>query len=487
MTKRPQTLGALKSSGYAPRSVRQELRSNLIERLRAGVPILPGLVGYERTVVPQVQNALLSCHDFILLGLRGQAKTRILRSLPDLLDEAVPVLAGSEVNDDPLAPISAWGRAQVAELGDQAPVGWLSRRQRYAEKLATPDVTIADLIGDIDPIKAATRRLGFDSEGALHFGLLPRTNRGIVAINEVPDLQARIQVGLLNILEEGDVQLRGHPVRFPLDLLLVFSANPEDYTNRGNIITPLRDRIASQILTHYPRSVAEAREITAQEAQLQRLPATSVSVPDFLADAVEEVAFCARASEFVDQGSGVSARLSISLMENLVSNAERRAVITGADSEVARVSDLYAALPAVTGKIELVYEGEREGAAVVSERLMGLALKAVFDARFPDAFAGDDESGGPFAPVLAHFRTGATVDVSDLTPSAELHQRLAAVPGLLELARTHLAPHGAGEELSGMELVLDGLHQGSLLSKERLLDGRVYKDPFGEMAASLES
>jgi magnesium chelatase subunit I len=486
MTSRPTTLGALEASGYAPRSVRQELRENLIARLRAGDTVLPGLIGYDRTVVPQVQNAILSGHDFILLGLRGQAKTRILRTLPSLLDEAVPVLEGSEVNDDPLAPISAWGRRLVEDQGEDAPVAWLPREERYAEKLATPDVTIADLIGDIDPIKAATRRLSFDSEGALHFGLLPRTHRGIVAINELPDLQARIQVGLLNILEEGDVQLRGHPVRFPLDLMLVFSANPEDYTNRGNIITPLRDRIASQILTHYPSTVAQAQQITAQEASVDRSPTTAVTVPEALAEAVEQVAFQARASEFVDQGSGVSARMSISLMENLVSNAERRAVTTGADHEVARVSDLYAALPAVTGKIELVYEGEREGVAAVSEHLVGLAIKAVFEARFPDAFAGDEETGGPYADLLAHFRAGAAVDVSDATSSADLHARLSAVPSLLSLAKAHLSPEGMGEEVAAMELVLDGLHQGSLLSKERLVDGRVYKDPFDEMAKSLE-
>ena len=486
MTQRPTTLGELVASGWRSRSVKQELRENLLARLRSGQTVFPGLIGYDRTVLPQIENAILSGHDFILLGLRGQAKTRILRTLSNLLDEFLPVLAGSEVNDDPLAPISAWGKRRVEELGDATPVDWLPRHERYAEKLATPDVTIADLIGDIDPIKAATRRLSFDSEGALHFGLLPRTHRGIVAINELPDLQARIQVGLLNILEEGDVQIRGLPVRFPLDLLLVFSANPEDYTNRGNIITPLRDRIASQILTHYPHTLEAAKAITAQEAAVVRDPPTNVRVPGFLADTVEQVAFRARQSDFVDQNSGVSARMTIALMENLVSNAERRGLLAGDSPSVARVSDLYGALPAVTGKIELVYEGEREGVTAVGEHLVGQAVKAVFDAHLPDAFAGDDTEGGPFAPLLAHFRAGETVDVSDRTGEADLHARLAAVPALLDLAREHLSPEGRGEELSAMELVLEGLHQGSLLSKQTIVEGRVYKDPFDEMAASLD-
>ena len=486
MTARPTTLGALRTSGYTSRGVKQELRENLRRRLAEGGVILPGLIGYDRTVVPQVCNALLSRHDFILLGLRGQAKSRILRALPSLLDEVVPVIDGSEVNDDPLAPISAWGKSMVAEHGDDTPVGWLSRDERYAEKLATPDVTIADLIGDIDPIKAATKRLSFDNEGVLHFGLLPRTHRGIVAINELPDLQARIQVGLLNILEEGDVQIRGYPVRFPLDVALVFSANPEDYTNRGNIITPLRDRIASQIITHYPRTLEQARAITAQEAEVSREPATDVEVPDLLADLVEEVAFVARESEFIDQNSGVSARMTISLMENLVSNAERRSLLNGEGATVARVGDLYAALSAVTGKVELVYEGEREGPEAVARHLMGQAVKKVFDATLPAAFEGDDQDGGPYHDVLAWFQQGGTLDVSDSDDEEVLNAKLSDVPGLEKVVRSNLEPEGLGMLLFGMELVLEGLHQSSLLSKDELLDGRVYKDPFGEMAASLD-
>ena len=368
---RPRTLGELKASGWTSRSVREELRANLLQALRKGVPVRerwPGIRGFDDTVIPQVENALLSQHDFILLGLRGQAKTRILRSLTRFLDEAIPALAGSDLNDDPLAPISGAARRSVAEAGDDAPIRWIARADRYREKLATPDVTIADLIGDVDPIKAASRGASLDDESALQFGLVPRTNRGIFAINELPDLAPRIQVGLLNILEERDVQLRGFPVRIPLDVLLVFSANPEDYTNRGSIITPLRDRIASQILTHYPTTMVIARAITDQEAYVDRddRDAIEIHVPAFLREAIEEVAFQARKSEFVDQGSGVSVRLTIALLENVVSNAERRAITQGRSREVARVSDLFAALSAVTGKIELVFEGEREGPSSVA-------------------------------------------------------------------------------------------------------------------------
>src|SRR5262245_55315234 len=322
----PPTLGGLRASGYRPRSVKAELRANLVERLRSGKEILPGVVGYDRTVTPQVVNALLYGHDFILLGLRGQAKTRILRTLVQLLDEWIPAVEGSPLNEDPLAPIIGATRRRVEEEGDDLPLVWIHRDQRYQEKLATPDVTIADLIGDVDPIKAASRRLALDDPEVIHYGLLPRTNRGILAINELPDLQARIQVGLLNVMEEGDIQIRGFPIRLPLDMALVFSANPEDYTNRGNIITPLRDRIGSQILTHYPRTLEESMRITDQEAWRER-GGVAVDVPDYLRQALEEVAFRARASELVDQNSGVSARMTIALLENVHSNAERRALL----------------------------------------------------------------------------------------------------------------------------------------------------------------
>ncbi|HRV81850.1 MAG TPA: magnesium chelatase, partial [Planctomycetota bacterium] len=358
---RPQTLGQLKQSGYRPRTVRQELRENLIERLRSGEPVFPGIIGFDRTVLPQIQNAILSGHDFILLGLRGQAKTRILRSLANLLDEAIPAIADSPLNEDPLAPMTSEAKRRVRQEGDALPIVWIPREDRYREKLATPDVTVSDLIGDIDPLKAANRNLELDNPEVIQYGIIPRTNRGIFAINELPDLQARIQVALLNLLEEGDIQIRSFPVRLPLDVLLVFSANPEDYTNRGSIITPLRDRIASQILTHYPRTIADSMAITDQEAWAKRDGEVQVTVPDYLRLTIEEVAFRARESALIDQNSGISARMTIALYENVLSNAERRALITGSDRATVRTSDLFSAIPAITGKVELVYEGEREG------------------------------------------------------------------------------------------------------------------------------
>ena len=501
---RPDTLGALKNSGFMPRSVKREVRENLVKCLREKRPVFPGVVGYERTVVPQICNALLSGHDFILLGLRGQAKTRILRGLPTLLDEWSPVIAGGEIPEDPFAPITTWGQAQLAQHGDALPIRWLSRAERYQEKLATPDVTISDLIGDVDPIKAATRKLAFADPEVIHFGIVPRTNRGIFAINELPDLQARIQVGLLNILEEGDIQIRGFPIRMPLDVLLVFSANPEDYTNRGNIITPLRDRIASQILTHYPRTLEESLAITGQEAWIERGGAVEVAVPEFVRILVEEVAFQARRSEFVDQGSGVSARMTISLLENVISNAERRGLIHGEESVTARVSDVLSASSAITGKVELVYEGEREGAAAVADHLVGRAVKEVFEVHFPDALGtqqrkrgaaggADPSAGGPddgagegaYRPILDWFRQANTVDVTDEISEAELEKRLGDIPGLQDVVRRHLSPAGRGEEIAAMELVLEGLHQSSALSREEIVGGRVYRDVFDEMARSL--
>ena len=345
----PRTLGELKASGYRSRPVKDEMRENLIRMLRAGEELFPGIIGYDATVVPGLVNAILSRHDFILLGLRGQAKTRILRSLTRFLDPALPVLAGTDTNDDPLPPMSRKGREIVASLGDAAPIEWMSREDRYREKLATPDVTIADLIGDIDPIKAATRRLAYADEEVIHYGIIPRTNRGIFALNELPDLPPRIQVGLLNIMEEKDIQVRGFPVRMRLDILMVYSANPEDYTNRGNIITPLKDRIDSQIITHYPTDLSAAMRITAQEAWTKR-DGISLELPDWYRELVEEVAFAARRSEFVNQSSGVSARMSISLLENVLSNMERRAIRNGEPSAFPRITDLHAAVTAVTGR-----------------------------------------------------------------------------------------------------------------------------------------
>jgi len=464
------------------------MRANLIAKLRAGEELFPGIVGYGKTVVPQIVNAVLSGHDFILLGLRGQAKTRLLRALTALLDEELPAIDGSEMNEDPFAPISEPWRKRAAELGDGLAIRWIPRDERYQEKLATPDVTIADLIGDIDPIKAATRRLTFADPEVVHYGILPRSNRGIFAVNELPDLSARIQVGLLNILEEGDIQIRGFPLRLPLDVCLVFSANPEDYTHRGSIITPLRDRIRSQILTHYPRTMEDAQAITAQEAWVERGGEVAVDVPPWLREVVEEVAFQARASELVDQSSGVSARLTIALLENSVSNAERRALSAGDTRTVARASDVLAASSAVTGKVELVYEGEREGAAAVSRLLIGKAIKAVFDRHLPDAYAaGEGPEQQRFQPVLDWFSGGKALDLSDELPDAELERRLRALPALADLAAEHLGARPGADLAAAMELVLEGLHQSSLLAKDEIVGGRTYRDMFEEMVKGLKA
>ena len=472
---RPTTVGALKASGYTSRPVKTEIRANLMTALAEGRPLFPGIVGYDRTVVPGIVNALLARHDFILLGLRGQAKTRILRALTALLDEAIPVLAGSEVNDDPLAPVSAWGRRLVAEAGDDAPVEWLGRAARYNEKLATPDVSIADLIGDIDPIKAATRKLTYADPEVIHFGIIPRTNRGVFAINELPDLVPRIQVGLLNILEERDIQIRGFPVRMPLDVLMVFSANPEDYTNRGSIITPLKDRISSQILTHYPKDAEAAAAITRQEAWQER-PGPRVMLTDEVRLLIEGIAMAARESELVDQTSGVSARLSISALEVLTSNLERRGLVTGDDPVWPRLCDLQMVLPAITGKVEMVYEGEQQGPEVVARQLVGTAAKAAFEARFPGVTEGTGDDAlrsGPYASIVSWFAGGNTVTLSDEQPFADYLAELRRVPGLWDLT----AAAGRDEERAlTAELVLEGLHQHLKLAREDLDSAVSYRE-----------
>ncbi len=465
---RPTTLGALKEAVAAGRvrrrPVRTEIRENLLQRLRDGRTIFPGIIGFDETVVPQIVNALLARHHFILLGLRGQAKSRILRGLTALLDPAVPVIAGSEVHDDPLAPISAYGRARIAEAGDDLPVAWLAPEERYVEKLATPDVTIADMIGDIDPIKAARGGLALGDELAMHYGLLPRANRGIFAVNELPDLAGRIQVGLFNILQEGDVQIKGYPVRLPLDLLMVFSANPEDYTARGKIITPLKDRIGSEIRTHYPATRDEGVAITEQEAWTRRggdddsEGTPGVDVPRYVRDVIEEVAIQARNDARVDKRSGVSQRLPITLLENVVSNAERRALLNAEPVAVPRVSDLYAALPSITGKLELEYEGELRGAAQVAAELIRQATGVVFDAHFGEV---------PLRQVVEWFDMGGSLQLDDSQSADELLRRTSEVQGLLELTE-HLA---IGDEASpalkasAVDFVLEGMHARKAISR----------------------
>jgi magnesium chelatase subunit I len=489
---RPEKLGALLDSGWRPRSVHAELRANLIERLRAGAPVFPGIVGFDETVVPQLQNAILSGHSVLLLGLRGQAKTRLARSLVALLDEWIPAIEGSPLNEDPTAPVTVPSIERVKREGQDLAIRWIHRSERYHEKLATPDVTVADLVGDVDPIKAATRRLTFADPEVIHFGLLPRSNRGIFAVNELPDLQARIQVALLNVLEEGDVQIRGFPIRMPLDVFMIFTANPEDYTNRGAIITPLRDRIASQILTHYPRTLEEASAITDQEAWTTRPDSgVRVHIPAPIREAIELVAFQARRSEFVDQASGVSARLSIALLENVLSNAERRAHLAGAEDATARPSDLFTAIPAISGKVELVYDGEKEGLAAVSRMLVGKALAEAFELHFPGAY--DDEDVGDAAPkkasvydaVLSWFRKGQDLSLDDHADDSEHLTRLSRVTGLAAFVKKHTKPRDDAELASLMELVLEGLHQGSLLSRDDDDNGRVYGDMLAQMAKSL--
>ena len=464
----PKTLGELKSSGWKSRSVKDELRSNLLIKIEKGEKSFDGIVGYDKTVIPQIENAILSKHNFILLGLRGQAKSRIIRQIESLLDEHLPVLEGTLLNEDPLNPISPMGKRMVAELGDKAPIGWMTRSQRFHEKLATPDVSIADLIGDIDPIKAAREKLDISNEEVIHWGIIPRTNRGIFAINELPDLQPRIQVGLLNILEENDIQVRGFPLRVPLDMLLVFSANPEDYTNRGNIITPLKDRIDSQILTHYPKSIADAKEITLSEASNHH---GKITIPDFVHDIIEEVSFQARASEYVDQSSGVSARVSISAYENLLSNIERRAIRNKDNDVFPRICDIYAIIPSVSGKIELVYEGEQEGPFLVAQNLIGQALNSVFLKYFPKPRKEKPDPDrphpeNPYEAIVDYFSTGKRLELSDDMPFDQYKQSLDSVAGLESIVKKHFNTKDDREMLLRMEFVLEGLHHNNVISRE---------------------
>ncbi len=451
---RPTTLGQLRqavSSGRVRRrSVRDEVRENLIGRLRSRSTIFPGIIGYEETVVPQIVNAILSRHNFILLGLRGQAKSRILRELTGLLDDAVPVMPGCEIHDDPLAPLCAACRARVREQGDDLEIGWLDRDARYVEKLATPDVTIADMIGDLDPIKAARAGLQLSDELTMHYGLLPRANRGIFAINELPDLAGKIQVGLFNILQEGDVQIKGYPIRLPLDVLMVFSANPEDYTARGKIITPLKDRIGSEIRTHYPVTRHHGMAITAQEAWVDGRSA-DLEVPEFVREVVEEIAFQAREDKKIDKRSGVSQRLPISLLENVVSNAERRALVAGESMTVPRVTDIYAALPAITGKFELEYEGELRGADNVARDVIRAAVGNVFSGYF---------AGADLRQVTDWFDLGGSLQIDDTLPAAELLKRTSEVQGLHELTHHAGIKNPAKPPLvaSAVDFILEGLY-----------------------------
>ena len=460
----PQTLGALRSSGFAGtalagRSVKDELRANLIIKLRSGEQLFPGIVGYEDTVVPQVVNAVLSKHNFILLGLRGQAKTRLIRMLTTLLDDFIPYVAGTEIHDDPFHPITRQARDLIAVHGDNTPIAYLTPEQRYVEKLATPDVTIADMIGDIDPIKAARRGQDISDELTVHYGLLPRANRGIFAVNELPDLAGKIQVGLFNIMQEGDVQIKGYPVRLPLDVMLVFTANPEDYTARGKIITPLKDRIGSEIRTHYPGSLEQGLAITKQEAWVARGDGNlELRVPHYIHEIVEQLAFSAREDKRIDKRSGVSQRLPISVMENVVSNAERRALRTGEAVVVPRILDIYAALPSMTGKMELEYEGELKGSDTLARELIRGAVGAVYNKYF---------EGVNVAPIVQWFDIGGTLKLDEQINSAGMVEQLNPIQGLMEKGRA--LGLGASEpdavRASAAEFVLEGLYAHKKISR----------------------
>ncbi len=450
----PETLGALKKSPYAApslarRSVKDEVRANLLARLAKGGPIFAGVVGYDETVVPQIVNALLSRHNFILLGLRGQAKSRILRSLATLLDEVIPVVAGSEINDNPFAPISKFAKMRIAEMGDDTPIAWLDRDSRYVEKLATPDVTIADVIGDVDPIRAARGGHVLADELTIHYGMLPRANRGIFALNELPDLAGKIQVGLFNIMQEGDVQIKGYPIRLPLDVLICFTANPEDYTARGKIITPLKDRIGSEVMTHYPESVEIGMAITQQEAWASRggLP---VRVPDFISEVIERIAFEARMDKRIDKRSGVSQRMPISVLENAISNAERRSLLTGECDVVPRISDIYSALPAITGKIELEYEGELVGGHAIAHELIRRAADATMHERAGSLNTDD---------MVMWFDQGNALQVDGDVSSGAMVEGFQRIPGLLDVVyNSGLGESGdASVVAAASELVLEAL------------------------------
>lgn len=486
------TLGELKKSGYRPRSIKEEIRENLIKKLKNKESTFPGVIGYEDSVIPDTERALLSRHNILFLGLRGQAKTRMARQMTDLLDEYIPVIEGSEINDDPMNPISKYGKDQIGAHGDETPIHWLHRSERYGEKLATPDVSVADLIGDIDPIKAANLRLSFADERVIHYGIIPKSNRSIFVINEIPDLQARIQVALFNILEEGDIQIRGFKLRLPLDILFVFTANPEDYTNRGSIVTPLKDRIESQILTHYPKNLETSLAITEQEADVHEQQQSMVKISDLVKRLIEQVAFEARNNEYVDKKSGVSARLTIAAYENAVSAAERRAILNKEKKTQVWISDLSGIIPSITGKIELVYEGEQEGPFQVSMNLLNKSIRTQFANYFPNPETikkrrntGKEpvqkEEENPYKSITRWFDAGNTVedflDVADKLKIIELYK----VDGLHALVKKFYPQTNEQEAALLMEFVLHGLSAYSLISK-KIIENRIeFKDLMGSM------
>ncbi len=480
------TLGQLKKVGYESKSIKDELRDNLLEKIAKGEETFQGIWGYENSVIPELERAILSRHNINLLGLRGQAKTRLARLMVQLLDEWIPVVAGSEIHDDPFEPMSRYAKQLIDQKGDETPIEWLHRDERFYEKLATPDVTVADLIGDVDPIKAANLKLSYADDRVIHFGMIPRANRCIFVINELPDLQARIQVALFNILQEGDIQIRGFKLRLPLDLQFVFTANPEDYTNRGSIVTPLKDRIGSQILTHYPETVEIAKKITKQEAELDSRQEDSIYVPDMAMDLLEQISFEARKSEYVDAKSGVSARMSITAFENLLSTAERRSVKSGNKKTSVRLSDFMGVVPSITGKIELVYEGEQEGAGSVAEILIEDAIKTLFSEFFPkiDKLERKDAEG-PYDDLISWFFEGEGFELLDEDSDEEYQNKLDSVGPLQELMRQYQPSISKEDSYFLKEFLLWGLVAYKKLSKQRFLEGYQFKDLYGSYIRGL--
>ena len=479
------TLGGLKKSGYQSKSIKDELRENLISKMMSKETVFKGVHGYENTVIPELERAILSRHNINLLGLRGQAKTRLARLMINLLDEYIPVVQGSEINDDPLNPISRFAIETIREKGDETPIYWLHRQERFAEKLATPDVTVADIIGDVDPIKAANLKLSYADDRVIHYGMIPRANRCIFVINELPDLQARIQVALFNILQEGDIQIRGFKLRLPLDMQFIFTANPEDYTNRGSIVTPLKDRIGSQILTHYPEDIETAKIITQQEAK--SIQKDFIQVPELAKDLLEQIVFEARESEYIDAKSGVSARLSISAFENLLSTAERRSILAGDDETMIRLNDFDGIIPSITGKVELVYEGEQEGAQVVAENLIKKAIKSLFPTYFPEIKKlekATEES--PYDDIVSWFFNAdedfeLLDDYSEKAYILEL-DKITPLNKFLSKYQPNMNPDDA---YFVKEFLLWGLVEFKKLSKYRFAEGTQFKDPYGNFMDGL--
>lgn len=481
------TLGELKKAEYKRRSIKDELRDNLIENIKNNKTTFSGVHGFENSVIPELERAILSRHNINLLGLRGQAKTRLARLMINLLDEYIPYVEGSEINDDPFNPISRYAKEKIKALGDDTAIAWLHRNDRFAEKLATPDVTVADIIGDVDPIKAANLKLSYADDRVIHYGMIPRANRCIFVINELPDLQSRIQVSLFNILQEGDIQIRGFKLRLPLDIQFVFTANPEDYTNRGSIVTPLKDRIGSQILTHYPETIEIAKTITNQEAKLDTRQSDNILVPELAKDLLEQISFEARRSEYIDAKSGVSARLSITAYENLLSTAERRALKSGDTKTTVRLSDFVGVIPAITGKVELVYEGEQEGADFVAQGLIEKAIERLFPKYFPKIEKLEKEGEkSPYDDLIFWFFEGNGFELLDDLTDAEYKQMLDSVTPLNSLLKEFQPDVKIEDQNFLKEFILWGLVQFKKLSKYRFTEGVQFKDPYGSYISGLK-